>query len=76
MAKMEGGISDAREATRQAMSEANLSMAGLNALNRYVEQLGPEFSEADRADIYNRLIKYNTTWYNKMADKLNRIPIR
>ena len=55
---------------------ANLSMAGLNALNRYVEQLGPEFSEADRADIYNRLIKYNTTWYNKMADKLNRIPIR
>ena len=48
--------------------------AGLRAINAYVEHLGPSFSDTDRAEVYNQLIKYNADkWLTAINNKLKQV---
>lgn len=50
-------------------------LAGLRAINKYVEGLDATFSESDRSLIYNQLTKYNAErWLDPIEIKYKQIP--
>ena len=50
-------------------------LAGLRAINKYVEGLDATFSESDRSHIYNLLTKYNAErWLDPIEIKYKQIP--
>ena len=50
-------------------------LAGLRAINKYVEGLDATFSESDRSHIYNQLTKYNAErWLDPIEIKYKQIP--